>query len=138
MQRLGPALLQIAKGPTDVACLDSFSSQIFARQGNLGYGQDEEFLALLHAQLQPRLIFEGTLLAEGRDAHKVLVLVDCAVATAPVERRILDLQKRGGMVIGDPNLALAIKPDTAIPRYVRTKTAAEDVAAVLVSAFPLR
>jgi hypothetical protein len=42
------------------------------------------------------------------------------------------------MVIGDPNLALAIKPDIAIPRYVRTKKAAEDVAAVLASAFPLR
>ena len=138
LPRLGPALLQIADRPTDVAYLDSFSSQIFARRGSYGYGQDEAYLTLLHAQLQPRVIFEETLLAEGLDAYKVLVLVDCDVLTAPVAKRILAFQKRGGIVIGDPNLAPAIKPDIVIPRYARTKKAAEDAAAIRANAARLR
>ena len=134
LPRLGPALLQVAERSADVAYLDSFTSQMFARRGSYGYGKDETYLTLLHAQLQPRVIFEETLLAEGLDAYKVIVLADCDVLPASVVERILAFQKRGGIVIGDPNLAPAIKADITVPRYDRTKKTAEDQAAILANA----
>ena len=138
LPRLGPALLQIADRPADIAYLDSFTSQMFARRGSYGYGKDEAYLTLLHAQLQPRVIFEETLLAEGLDAYKALILADCDVLPASVVERIRAFQKRGGIVIGDPDLAPAIKPEIVIPRYARTKKTAEDKAAILANATRLR
>ena len=138
LPRLGPTLLQVADRPTDVAYLDSFTSQMFARRGSYGYGKDETYLTLLHAQLQPRVIFEETLLAEGLDAYKVIVLADCDVLPASVVERIHAFQKRGGIVIGDPDLAPAIKPEIVMPRYARTKKTAEDKAAILANATRLR
>ncbi|MBX3451236.1 MAG: hypothetical protein KF777_16840 [Planctomycetaceae bacterium] len=138
LPRLGPTLLQVQDDPTDVAYLDSFTSQMFARRGSYGYSHDEAFLTLLHAQLQPRVIFEETLLKDGLDAYKVLVLVDCDVLTRSVADAILAFQKRGGIIIGDPNLVPAIKPDIVIPRFTRTRKAADDKATLLANAAKLR
>lgn len=138
LPRLGPTLLQLADRQTDVAYLDSFTSQMFARRGSYGYGSDETYLTLLHAQLQPRVLFEETLLEEGLDPYHVLVLADCDVLTKSVAERIAGFQKRGGLVIGDPNLAPAIRADIIIPRYTRVRKAAEDKAAILANAARLR
>ncbi|MCX7422609.1 MAG: hypothetical protein NT013_24135 [Planctomycetia bacterium] len=88
--------------------------------------------------MQPEVIFEETLLKRGLDGFKVLVLVDCDVLTTSVAARIVEFQKRGGIVIGDPNLAPAIKPDIVLPRFTRTKKTAEDKAAILTNAAKLR
>lgn len=138
LEPLGPTLLQVADRPSDVAYLNSFTSQMFARRGSYGYSHDEAFLTLLHAQLQPEVIFEETLLKHGLDRFKVLVLVDCDVLTTSVAARIAEFQKRGGLIVGDPNLAPAIKPDIVLPRFARTKKTAEDKATILVNAAKLR
>jgi hypothetical protein len=138
LPRLGPALLQVGDRRSDVAYLDSFTSQVFARRGSFGYSHDEAYLTLLHAQLQPEVIFEETLLAKGLDGYKVLVLVDCDVLPQSVATKIVAFQKRGGIVIGDPNLAPAIKPDIVLPRFARAKKAAEDEATILANAAALR
>lgn len=138
LEPLGPTLLQVPDRPTDVAYLNSFTSQMFARRGSYGYSHDEAYLTLLHAQLQPEVIFEETLLKRGLDRFKVLVLVDCDVLTTSVAARIAEFQKRGGIIIGDPNLAPAIKPDIILPRFTRTKKTAEDKAVILTNAAKLR
>ncbi|MCY2963243.1 MAG: hypothetical protein NT069_06245 [Planctomycetota bacterium] len=138
LEPLGPTLLQIPDRPSDVAYLDSFTAQMFARRGSYGYSHDEAYLTLLHAQLQPQVIFEETLLKQGLNGFKVLVLVDCDVLTASVAARIIEFQQRGGIVIGDPNLAPAIKPDIVLPRFTRTKKTAEDKGAILANAANLR
>ena len=138
LPRLGPTLLQVPDRRSDVAYLDSFASQVFAKRGSFGYSNDEAYLTLLHAQLQPEVIFEDTLVAKGLDGYKVLVLVDCDVLPASVAKKIVDFQRRGGIVIGDPNLAPAIKPDIVIPRYARTKKPVDDEAAILANAAKLR
>lgn len=134
LEPLGPTLLQLPDRQSDVAYLNSFTSQMFARRGSYGYSHDEAFLTLLHAQLQPEVIFEETLLKHGLDRFKVLVLVDCDVLTASVAKLVREYQKRGGLIIGDPNLAPAIKPDIVLPRFVRTKKSAEDKATILANA----
>ena len=138
LQPLGPTLMQVPDRKTDVAYLNSFTSQVFARRGSYGYSHDEAYLTLLHAQLQPKVIFEETLLKKGLDGYKVLALIDCDVLTKTMVSRIQDFQKRGGVVIGDPNLSPAIKPDIQIPRFTRTKKAAADKATILQNASRLR
>lgn len=138
LEPLGPTLLQVPDRRSDVAYLNSFTSQMFARRGSYGYSHDEAYLTLLHAQLQPEVIFEETLLKRGLDGFKVLVLVDCDVLTKSVAARILEFQKRGGILIGDPNLAPATKPDIVLQRFTRTKKTAEDKATILANAATLR
>ncbi len=138
LEPLAPMLMQVGDRPSDVAYLNSFTSQMFARRGSYGYSHDEAYLTLLHAQLQPEVLFEETLLKRGLDGFKVLVLMDCDVLTASVAARIQEFQKRGGILIGDPNLAPAIRPDIVLPRFIRTKQTATDKATILANAAKLR
>lgn len=138
LEPLGPMLRQVPARRGDIAYLDSFTSQMFARRGSHGYSHDEAYLTLMHAQLQPEVIFEDTILRRGLDGYKVLVLADCDVLPASVAQRIHEFQKRGGLIIGDPNLAPAIKPDIVMPKFTRTKNAAESKATLLANAAALR
>ncbi len=135
---LAPTLLQIPDRPSDVAYLDSFTSQMFARRGSYGYSSDEAYLTLLHAQLQPEVIYEDTLLSDGLDQYRILVLADCDVLTQSVTETIRAFQQRGGLVIGDPNLTPAITPDITIPHYRRTKQTLKDKQTILANAAKLR
>lgn len=138
LEKLGPALLQIGERPRDIAYLDSFTSQMFARRGSYGYSGEEAYLTLLHAQLQPQVVYEDQVLKEGLDAFKVLVLADCDVLPASVVSRILAFQKRGGLVVGDDNLAPGVTPDIRIAKIIRTKKGVADHAAILANAAKLR
>jgi hypothetical protein len=139
LEPLGPALLKVGDHPSDVAYLDSFTAQMFARRGSYGYSGDESYRTLLHAQLQPQVIYEDQLLQQGGlDAFQVLVLARCDVLTASVAERIQAFQKRGGIVIGDEDLAPAIRPDIRLAKIVRGKDARENKAAVLAAAAQLR
>ncbi|WP_417388579.1 LamG domain-containing protein [Gimesia sp.] len=135
---LGPTLMQVPDRQTDVAYLESFTSQMFARRGSYGYSYDEAYLTLLHAQIQPEVIYEQTLLKKGLDQYKVLILSDCDVLTESVVAKILDFQQQGGIVIGDPNLTPAIKPTIVIPKFIRTKRTDEDQRIILANAAKLR
>jgi hypothetical protein len=134
VEPLGPTLLQVDDRPADVAYLDSFTSQMFARRGSYGYLGDEAYLTLLYAQLQPEVIYEGQPL----DRYKVLVLADCDVLPGSEAKRIEQFQQRGGVVIGDENLAPAIKPDILIPKVKRTKKGDVDKVTLLANAAALR
>jgi hypothetical protein len=138
LEPLGPALLKMGDPPSDVAFLDSFTAQMFARRGSYGYSGDDAYRTLLHAQLQPEVIYEEQLLAQPLDRYKLLVLAACDVLPAGVVKRIREFQQHGGLVIGDDDLAPAIRPDLRLPKLTRTKQAAEDKAAVLAAAAELR
>jgi len=134
LEPLGPALRQVGDRASDVAFLDSFTAQMFARRGSYGYSGDEAYLTLLYAQLQPQVIHEDAAL----DRFKVLVLADSDVLPASVAKRIAEFQQRGGIVVGDENIAPAIKPDFRIAKFVRTKQATADHATLLANAAKLR
>lgn len=138
LEPLGPTLRQVADPPRDVAYLDSFTAQMFAGRGSYGYSNDEAYLTLLYAQLQPEVIFEETLLQRGLAGYRVLVLADCDVLTASVAGKIRDFQRAGGLVIGDENLAPAIVPDVRLPKLIRQRKGERDHAALLANAARLR
>ncbi len=110
---LGPALLKIPDTRAEVAFLESFTSQMFARRGgygsNLGWSADV-WLALQHAHVRCDVIFEETLLRDGLDGRRFLVLTEGDVLTEPVVKAIKAWQAAGGKLIADEFLCPALKP----------------------------
>ena len=138
---LGPTLLQVPDPPADVAVLQSFASQVFASRGTHGWGGTWEadlHLVLQWAQLQPRIVFDETVVRDGLDAYEVLVLPSCDVLTESVAAEIGRFQARGGLVVGDENLAPRIVPDILIESRRRTERPDEDKAALQEMAGALR
>lgn len=126
---LGPMLRQVPAVQSEVAFLESFTSSVFAGRGTWGYGggwQADLYLALQHAQLQPQIVYEQRIQRDGLDPFRVLILADCDVLPRTVMNRILDFQKRGGIVIGDERLCPAIQPDIRLPVVVRVNDPARD------------
>lgn len=138
---LGPMLLHLEDPPTDVALLESFTSQMLAGRGTYGWGQSWEadvHLILQWARLQPKVIYEETVLRDGLDQYKVLVLPSCDVLPRSIVTRIHMFQKAGGIVIGDQNLCPAIQADYRLENYKRVQKADEDKSRLQKEAEKLR
>jgi len=138
---LGPTLLQVPDRRSDVALLESFTSQVFAGRGTWGWGNSWEadmHLILQWAQLQPRIIYDETVLRDGLDDFRVLVMPYCDVLTERVARKVAEFQRRGGIIVADEHLTPALHPDILIPSYRRTGKADEDKAALQAKAAELR
>ena len=138
---LGPTLLQVPDRPTDVAMLESAASQIFAGRGSYGWSGSWEadmHLILQWAHLQPRILFDETIMRDGLDAYQVLVMPYCDVLTEGVVAKIKAFQKRGGIVVADEFLCPALLPDIVVPAARRTGKADQDKAALQAKAVVLR
>lgn len=126
VEPLGPTLMQVPDRKSDVAFLESFASQMFARRGTYGWNTSwagDVYLSLMYAQLQPEIVYDETIVQRGLDGFKVLVLVDCDVLTATVVKKIQAFQQKGGILIGDERLCPAIKPDIRLQSFERPKRA---------------
>ncbi len=141
IEPLGPTLKQIPDAPSDVAFLESFTSQMFARRGTYGWNGSwagDMYHVLMYAQLQPRVLYEESLLSGDLKDAKVLVMADCDVLTESVVRKIQEFQSNGGLIVGDDKTCPAIKPDFVLSRFSRTKQADKDRAAIQAAAKELR
>ncbi len=138
---LGATLRQVPDVPADVVFLESFTSQMFARRGTYGWNHSwagDMYHVLMSAQLQPRVMYEESLLNEGLAGAKVLVMADCDVLTESAVKAIQEFQAAGGLVIGDAEVCPAIKRDHTIARFSRTKKADVDRAKLQEAATNLR
>lgn len=141
VEPLGPTLLQVPDRKSDVAYLESFASQMFARRGAYGWGNKwtgHAYHVLLWAGLQPEIIYDETVLGAGLDGFRVLVMMDCDVLTAGVVGKILAFQKKGGLIVGDERLCPAVSADIVLASYERTCEADKDRAALIAKAEELR
>jgi len=141
VEPLGPALMQVPDRPSDVAFLESFASQMFARRGTYGWGNGwsgDAYQMLLWARLQPEIVFDETVVKRGLDGFRVLVMMDCDVLTASVAAKAVAFQKGGGIIVGDERLCPAVKADVVIQSYTRTRKAGDDRSALIVKAAELR
>jgi hypothetical protein len=124
IEPLGPALMQIPDRRPDVAFLESFASQMFARRGTYGWSGGwaaDAYFVLDYAQLQPQVVYEETIQKQGLEGYKVLVMMDCDVLPRSVLARVEAFQRKGGLIIGDENLCPAIKPDILLRSLQRPK-----------------
>jgi hypothetical protein len=141
VQPLGPTLLQVPDAPTDVAFLESFASQMFANRGTWGWGNSwaaDAYLISRYAALQPRIVYDETIVQQGLDAYKVLFLTDCDVLSQSVADNIRKWQQRGGIVVGDNRLAPGIEPDILLSSFKRTNQSDQDKTTLLQKAAELR
>jgi hypothetical protein len=142
VEPLGPTLLQVRDDrPAKVALLESFASQVFASRGTHGWSGSWEadvHLILQYAQLQPRILFDETVLRDGLDAYDVLVMPSCDVLTEAVAAEIDRFQARGGIIVADENVAPRISPDILLESRRRSGRADEDRAALQALARDLR
>jgi len=138
---LGPALMQVPDRPADVAYLESFASQMFAKRGtygwNGGWGGDG-YLILQYAGLQPEVVYDETVQRDGLDRFKVVVAFDCDVLPRSVVDKLKAFQAAGGIIVGDDHLCPAIQPDIVVPPIKRPKEADQAKAMLLASAAALR
>lgn len=141
VEPFGPMLKQVPDRKSDVAFLESFASQMFARRGTYGWNHTwigDAFHVMQYAHLQTEVVYDETVIEQGLDDYKVLAMFDCDVITEKVLARVQAFQKRGGIVIGDERLAPAIKPDILVRGFNRTKQADKDRAELISKAAALR
>ncbi|MCS7254365.1 MAG: LamG domain-containing protein [Armatimonadota bacterium] len=138
---LGPTLLQVPERKSDVAILESFTSQMFAGRGTYGWSHRWEadmHLILQWAHLQPKIVYEETILRDGLNGFRVLVMPCCDVLPESIVQRVAEFQRQGGLIVADEHLTPALKPDIIIQSYKRTGKADEDKAALQAKAAELR
>jgi len=141
VEPLGPTLVQIPDRKSDVAILESFASQVFAGRGTHGWSHRWEadmHLLLQWAHLQPRVVYDETVVRDGLGDFRVLVLPYGDVLTESVARAVGEFQKKGGILVADEKLAPALKPDILIESRERSGKADEDKAALQAKAAALR
>jgi len=141
IEPLGPTLRQVPDRPADVAYLQSFASQMFAKRGtygwNGGWGGDG-YLILQYAGLQPEVIYDETVQRDGLGKFKVVVAFDCDVLPRSVVDKLKAFQAAGGIIVGDDHLCPALQPDLVVAPIARPKDAAEAKALLLDRAANLR
>ena len=135
IEPLGPTLMAIPDERSEVAFLESFTSQMFARRGSHGSNTDwaaDVWLALQHAHVQTDIVYEEALIKKsGLSGRKVLVMPYCDVLTTSLVARIQEWQKKGGKIVADEFLCPALKADFTLSSFKRIKKADEDKAKVL-------
>lgn len=123
IEPLGPTLLAVKEYPADVAILESFTSQMFARRGTFGWSRGWEadlHLALQWAGLQPEILYEEHIEKAVPERVRVLLMPYCDVLPASVVKSIRRFQDRGGLVVGDESLCPAIRANMQVRSYRRT------------------
>lgn len=120
----GPMLLKVPERQAQITLLESFTSQMF--NGGITYGNMTNPVgrmhgALVRAHLQPEIIYDETIIRDGLDQFKVLVMPICAVLSQGVADRIKTWQAQGGIVVGDERLAPGITPDVLVPQLLNNE-----------------
>jgi len=141
VQPLGPTLLNVPGVKSDIACYESFASQVYARRGTYGWNGGwigDAYHVAMWAGLQPEIVYDETIIKNGLEDYRVLMMFDCDVITQSIAEQIKQFQSRGGIVVGDNRISPPIKPDILLTPHQRTGYAAKDKAAYLKIAEQLR
>ncbi len=105
---IGPTLKKLPREDSPVVVLESFANALFSGYATWGW-KAPDLLFLQRARLDPRVIYDETILRDGFGNAKVLFMPQCAFLTESVLAKIIEFQKKGGIIIGDKKLLPAIK-----------------------------
>ena len=137
---LGPTLKRIPERKPEVALLHSFASSVFAGRGTWGWSGwlYDAHLMLQWANLSPSVIYEEKIQRDGLGDIKVLCMFHCDVITESAYKKIVEFQKKGGIIIADEFLTPAIMPDLVINSINRPSEADKGKAALQAAAATIR
>jgi hypothetical protein len=111
---LGPMLKRLGRNPQPVAILESFTTCVLGGSASWGW-KAPAITFLQRARLDPRVVYEDTILRDGLDDVKVLYAPQCAFLTPPVISKIKEFQEKGGILMADSQLLKALKADVTVP-----------------------
>ena len=111
---LGPTLKRLGRARSQVAVLDSFTSCVMGCPARWGWSAPSVTFAQ-RARLDPRVVYEETILRDGLDDVKVLYAPECGYLPVDIVNRIMDFQSKGGILVADTNLVMALKADIVVP-----------------------
>ena len=111
---LGPVLKRLGREPSPVAVLESFTTCAMGGPASWGWSAPS-ITCLQRARLDPRVVYEDTIVRDGFKGIKVLYAPQCRFMTPSMIDRIKSFQKSGGMLIADDQLVSALVPDVLVP-----------------------
>lgn len=109
----GPMIRELKRSPRKTAVLSSESSDVYSASprllGHYGNYQAYCFYSLLNMiHIPADIVFDETIAKYGLDDYSVLVLPKCDTLTKTVYDKILDFQRKGGLVVSDQYLRAEI------------------------------
>ena len=111
---LGPTLKRLGRAAPPVAVLESFTTCALGGPASWGW-KAPAITFLQRARLDPRVVYEETILRDGLDGVKVLYAPQCLFLTPEVVARIKAFQAKGGTLVADAQLLKALKADVEVP-----------------------
>ena len=111
---LGPTLKRLGRRPPPVAILESFTTCVLGCPASWGW-KVPAITFLQRARLDPRVVYEETILRDGLDDVKVLYAPECIFLTPAVVAKIKEFQAKGGILMADKRLLKALKADIEVP-----------------------
>ena len=111
---LGPTLKRLGRRPPPVAILESFTTCVLGGPASWGW-KVPAITFLQRACLDPRVVYEETILRDGLDDVKVLYALECIFLPPAVVAKIKEFQSKGGILMADNRLLKALKADIEVP-----------------------
>ena len=111
---LGPMLKRLGRAAPPVALLESFTTCALGGPYSRGW-KAPSVTFLQRARLDPRVVYEDTILRDGLDGVKVLYAPQCLFLTPDVVAKIREFQANGGILVADAQLLSALKADIEVP-----------------------
>jgi hypothetical protein len=122
---LGPSLLKIGRERNRVAVLESGISAMLGGPASWGWSAPA-ITFLQRARLDPRVVYEESVLKGGLDDVKVLYAPQLCMTTRRVVEAVKEFQRKGGILVGDEQMLKALKPDVTVPIVKFTAPPASD------------
>ena len=122
---LGPTLKALGRDEPEVAVLESFTTTALGGPGSWGWFS-MPIMFLQRARLDPRVVYEETVMRDGLGKTKILYAPQCELLSAPVVERIKAFQEAGGILLADENLLPALKADVVVPVFAYRKPPKSD------------
>ncbi|MBQ6330518.1 MAG: hypothetical protein IJI35_15975 [Kiritimatiellae bacterium] len=111
---LGPTLKRLGRDAPPVAVLESFTTCVFGGPASWGW-KAPSITFMQRARLDPRVVYEDTMLRDGLEGVKVLYAPQCVFLPSSVVAKIKEFQRKGGVLVADKRLMKALKADVVVP-----------------------
>ena len=111
---LGPTLKRLGRDRQPVAVLESATTCLMGGPSSWGWSAPS-ITFLQRARLDPRVVYEQTIMRDGLGGVKVLYAPQCQYLTPSVIGKIREFQRRGGLFVADEQCVKALVPDIIVP-----------------------
>lgn len=114
VEPLGAVLPKLGREPSRVAVFESFTTAALGGPASWGW-KAPAITFLQRARLDPRVVYEETILRDGLDGVRVLYAPQARFLTPRIVAAIKDWQAKGGLLLADTECLSTLTPDIVVP-----------------------